>query len=103
MTINIDAAKIVSNWFQSRTFNDSEVSCAIRVPNTGETTNKATVTFTSEKILGSFTVWGNGCVEWLLVSASDGDLLVSRDSQFESDADVVKALEVACTEITGKG
>jgi hypothetical protein len=99
MITDINAPNVASRWFQSRAVVDPTVTCNIRLPDPNDPINKACITFESASSLGSFTLWGNGSVSWLFVSAIDGELLVARDSQCQSEAEVVETLESAWREV----
>lgn len=62
--------------------------------------NKAALLFEHGQYLASFTVWGAGTIEWIVVDGNSGDVLTSVDEEFASTEDLRRHLDLAVVDLS---
>jgi hypothetical protein len=79
-----------SSWFTES--GESSISIDIRTRGATEPNDKAGVIVRRSPLIGSATVWGSGCVEWILADEFTGKILRNEDRQFELESEILEWL-----------
>lgn len=86
----IDPRDIVERWSKQISEScDHLLTLEVRVAVPPDVNDKAGVIVRRSPVIGSATVWRNGCVEWIAIDESSGDILRNADQEFASEAEIL--------------
>ncbi len=93
------APEMLTKWVSLRAPERQADSAELRLPQSPEDGNKAVMLLELGKHVGSFTVWGSGTTEWLVMDAESGKVVISNDQEFSETEELFALLDVALSEI----
>ncbi|MBP1148928.1 MULTISPECIES: hypothetical protein [unclassified Methylocaldum] len=93
------APKEVKSWYLSRNLANTFDRIELRLPESESDGNKAAVVLECGSFLASFTVWGSGTTEWIVVNGESGETVIVRDSTFTDVSTLYSLLDAAIEEL----
>lgn len=90
----------LESWCSTRDLSGVVDRYELRLPKSASDGNKATLALEYGRYLGSFTIWGAGTTEWIVVDGESGVVLVTQDAEFKTVTELCVALDSALTDMT---
>jgi len=85
MNIVCNASIALNEWYATRNMNEF-ARHELRLPRSNNEENKAVLCVELAQYLSSFSIWGQGTTEWIIVDGATGETIVSEDSLFVDTA-----------------
>ena len=92
------APAALSEWYSTQNI-DALERFELQLPRSNNERNKAGFRVKFGRYLGSFTVWGQGTTEWIVVDGVTGETIISEDSQFVDVAQLYLLLDRALEQL----
>lgn len=94
----LSAPETLTEWVSLRKPEHEVDNTELRLPQSPEEGNKAVMLLEIGKHVGSFTVWGRGTTEWLVMDAETGRVVISSDQEFRDKEGLFGLLDAALSE-----
>jgi hypothetical protein len=93
------APEALANWVSKKKLDEFVDMYELRLPKSSDDVNKAVLVLQVGNYIGSFTVWGAGTTEWLVLDSNSNNVITSRDEEFSNASQLFLKIDAAFNEI----
>jgi hypothetical protein len=93
------ARTTLQQWYDSNKSLRYLGKIELRLADPEGTLDKASLLIEHNNFLATFTAWGTGTTEWIVVDASTTDTVINRDDKFHTAEELVRIINEAIKDI----